>query len=71
MNEISDAKIAFISLVDRAANQKKFLIVKADNYNANFTMTGEILKADCEKHTVTGIVYEPDTEDAQGDFMTA
>ena len=70
-NEISDAKIAIISLVDRAANQQKFLIDKADNYNANFTMTGEILKADCEKHTVTGIVYEPDTEDAQGDFMTA
>ena len=70
-NEISDAKIAFISLVDRAANQQKFLIVKADNYNADFTMTGEILKADSEKHTVTGIVYEPDTEDSQGDFMTA
>jgi hypothetical protein len=68
--EISNAKINFISLVDKAANKRKFLITKADDDKASFSTFGKILKVDSETHYVTGIVYEPLVEDAQGDFMT-
>lgn len=69
--EITDAKIKFVSLVDKAANKKAFLITKADGSRAGFNTFGKILKADDENHYVTGIVYEPMVEDAQGNFMTA
>lgn len=68
--EISDAKIQFVSFVDKAANRRSFLITKADDGNAKFCTTGKILKADSETHYVTGIVYEPLVEDAHGNFMT-
>jgi hypothetical protein len=67
---ISDAKISFVSLVDKAANKKQFIIKKADDGSATFTSYGRILKADIEKHYVTGIVYEPMVEDTQGNYMT-
>ncbi|MCM1227694.1 MAG: XkdF-like putative serine protease domain-containing protein [Clostridium sp.] len=67
--EIKDAKISFVSLVDKAANKRQFLITKADDGNADWKTTGRIIKAD--NHYVTGIVYEPLVEDSQGDFMTA
>lgn len=69
--EIRDAKISFVSLVDKAANKKQFLITKAENGTAQFQIYGRILKAEKETHHVTGIVYEPLVEDAHGDFMTA
>ena len=68
--EITDAKIKFVSLVDKAANLKKFLITKAEAGKATFTTYGRIVKADADNHFVTGIVYEPLTEDAHGNFMT-
>lgn len=68
--EIYDAKIGFVSLVDKAANKKQFLITKAENGEANFSYVGSIVKADVENHYVTGIVYEPMTEDAHGNYMT-
>lgn len=67
---ITDARISFVSLVDKAANKKQFLITKADGGAATFTSTGRIVKADPESHYVTGIVYEPMTEDAHGNYMT-
>ncbi|MCM1227503.1 MAG: XkdF-like putative serine protease domain-containing protein [Clostridium sp.] len=67
---ISDARIEFVSLVDKAANKKSFLIAKAENGSAGFSSFGRIVKTDSESHYVTGIVYEPMTEDSQGDFMT-
>jgi len=67
---ITNAKISFVSLVDKAANKKQFLITKADDGSAKFTTYGRILKADADRHFVTGIVYEPDTEDTQGEYMT-
>lgn len=67
---ISDAQIEFVSLVDKAANKKSFLIAKAENGKANFSAFGKIVKTDSENHYVTGVVYEPLTEDSQGDFMT-
>ena len=68
--EISDAKIAFISLVDKAANKRQFLITKADDGNAQFATLGKILKVDDTTHYITGIVYEPLVEDSHGNFMT-
>ena len=69
--EISDAKISFVSLVDKAANKKQFLLTKAADGQANFSTYGKIVKVDAENHYVTGIVYEPMTEDAQENYMTA
>jgi hypothetical protein len=68
---LSDAKIQFVSLVDKAANKKRFLIAKSEGGNASFQSFGRIVKADGESHFVTGIVYEPMVEDTQGEYMTA
>lgn len=68
--EITDAKIQFVSLVDKAANKRRFLIKKEDGGRAAFTTYGRIVKADAETHYVTGIVYEPMAEDSHGNFMT-
>lgn len=68
--EITDAKIQFVSLVDKAANLRQFLLKKADDGKASFTTYGRILKADAENHYVTGIVYEPMAEDSHGNYMT-
>lgn len=68
--EITDAKIQFVSLVDKAANKRKFLMKKADDGKAAFTTYGRIVKADADNHYVTGIVYEPLEEDSHGNFMT-
>ena len=68
---ISNAEIDFISLVDRAANKKSFLIAKAQDGKASFSTYGKIVKTDSENHFVTGIVYEPMAVDTQGDYMTA
>ena len=68
--EITDAKIQFVSLVDKAANKRQFLVTKAENGQASFTFEGKIVKADADTHYITGIVYEPMTEDAHGNYMT-
>lgn len=68
--EITDAKIQFVSLVDKAANLRKFLITRAKDGEAAFTTCGRIIKTDAENHYVTGIVYEPMTEDSHGNYMT-
>lgn len=68
--EITDAKIQFVSLVDKAANLRAFLLKKADDGKATFATYGKILKTDPESHHVTGVVYEPLAEDSQGNYMT-
>lgn len=67
---ITDAKISFVSLVDKAANKKTFLITKSDKDATTFTTYGRILKTDADNHFVTGVVYEPMVEDSQGEYMT-
>lgn len=67
---ISDAKIGFVSLVDKAANKHKFLITKSEGDTATIQIYGRIVKTDEDKHYVTGIVYEPMTEDTDGNYMT-
>ena len=70
--EITDAKISFVSLVDKAANQKKFIIAKAQDSNERgFATLGKIIKSDSEAHYITGIVYEPLVKDAHDNYMTA
>lgn len=68
--EITDAKISFVSLVDKAANKRQFLLKKEDGGKATFTTYGRIIKADADSHYVTGIVYEPMEEDSHGNYMT-
>lgn len=68
--EITDAKIQFVSLVDKAANLKRFLITKAQDGQASFSTYGKIIAKDAEHHFATGIVYEPLAEDAHGNYMT-
>lgn len=68
--EITDAKINFVSLVDKAANKRTFLITKAENGEAEFTTNCKIVKSDQKMHYVTGVVYEPLTEDSHGNYMT-
>lgn len=68
--EMTDVKISFVSLVDKAANKRTFLVTKAENGSATFQTYGRIVKAEAEKHEVTGIVYEPMVEDSQGNYMT-
>lgn len=68
--EIKNAQISFVSLVDKAANKKKFAIIKAEA-KPTFERSIPILKVDDEKRIVTGIVYEPDVADAHDEFMTA
>ena len=67
---MTDAKISFVSLVDKAANKKQFLITKADDGSAKFSSFGRIVKMDTDAHYVTGIVYEPLVEDTDGNYMT-
>lgn len=67
---MSDVKISFVSLVDKAANKQKFLITKSENGTAEFQSFGRIIEKNSNEHYVTGIVYEPMTEDTDGNYMT-
>lgn len=67
---IYDAKIQFVSLVDKAANLKQFLVTKRADGEARFSTYSKILKIDDATHYITGIVYEPMAEDAHGNYMT-
>lgn len=66
---ITNARIQFVSLVDKAANKRTFMIQKEDQGKAIFSGYGRIVKTDSENHYVTGIVYEPMKEDSHGDYM--
>lgn len=71
MNELKNVNIKFVSIVDAAANKKKFAIVKNEDGSETFENYCPIIKADDEKQEVTAVVYEPDIKDAHGDYMTA
>nr|BAA06937.1 ORF52 [Bacillus subtilis]BAA12399.1 YqbD [Bacillus subtilis] len=69
--ELVNAKITHVSYVDKAANQKQFFIVKSEK-QPDFQKEVRILAKEAdEQKLVYGIVYDPDTVDAHGDFMTA
>lgn len=65
--EMTDVKISFISLVDKPANKRTFLITKGDDK----LLECRILKADNDRHVITSVVYEPMKKDAHDNFMTA
>lgn len=69
--EITDAKISFVSLVNKAANKRQFLITKSEDGNAEFQTYGSILMSEAETHYITGVVYEPMVEDSHKNYMTA
>ena len=69
--EITDAKISFVSLVNKAANKRQFLITKSEDGKAKFQTYGSILMSDAETHYITGVVYEPMVEDSHKNYMTA
>ncbi|WP_409177490.1 XkdF-like putative serine protease domain-containing protein [Brevibacillus fortis] len=67
---LKDARITHISLVDKGANGRPFAIVKEEGKEP-LQKDIRIAKTDRAKQIVYGIVYEPDTEDAHEDQMTA
>ncbi|MEC1665514.1 XkdF-like putative serine protease domain-containing protein [Bacillus halotolerans] len=69
--ELVNAKITHVSYVDKAANQKQFFFMKSEK-KPDFQKEVKVLTKEAdEQKLVYGIVYEPDTVDAHGDFMTA
>ncbi|HBO5951451.1 TPA: terminase [Pseudomonas aeruginosa] len=69
--ELVNAKITHVSYVDKAANQKQFFFMKSEKQPDFQKEVKVIAKEANEQKLVYGIVYEPDTVDAHGDFMTA
>ncbi|MCY7802299.1 XkdF-like putative serine protease domain-containing protein [Bacillus spizizenii] len=69
--ELINAKITHVSYVDKGANQKQFFFMKSEK-QPDFQKEVKVLAKEAdEQKLVYGIVYEPDTVDAHGDFMTA
>ncbi|KAA6453215.1 XkdF-like putative serine protease domain-containing protein [Bacillus swezeyi] len=69
--ELKNAKINFVSYVDKAANKKKFFLTKSSGPPTFQKEVKLITKAEGEKKLVYGVVYEPNVMDAHSDFMTA
>lgn len=70
MGRISNLIPSHVSIVDKAANKRSFLLVK-DDTQPNVETDVRLLKRDEEQQIVYGVVYEPDVVDAHGDFMDA
>lgn len=70
LKKIVKASITHVSLVPKGANGVDFLIVKGEEAPVVTTQM-PILKINEDKHIITGVVYEPNIPDSQGDFMDA
>lgn len=70
MGRITDLTPSHVSIVDKAANKRSFLLMK-DAEQPNVETDVRLLKRDEEQQIVYGVVYEPDVVDAHGDFMDA
>ena len=70
LKKIIKANITHVSLVPKGANGVDFLITKGED-TPQVMIDVPILKVNDEKRIVTGIVYEPNVVDSQGDFMDA
>ncbi|MCG8395619.1 XkdF-like putative serine protease domain-containing protein [Bacillus atrophaeus] len=69
--ELKNAKISFVSYVDKAANQTEFFFTKSAGLPSFEKKVRLFTKSEQdEQKLVYGIVYEPDVPDAHGDFMT-
>ena len=73
--ELKDAKITHVSYVDKGANKKTFFFTKSEDGKSDpeptFKKEIKVYTKSEELQLVYGVVYEPDVEDAHGDFMTA
>lgn len=67
MPKLADLSVEFISLVKRPANGRRVILRGADSRGREFP----IAKADAKLHRVYGVVYAPDSVDAQGDWTDA
>lgn len=56
--EITDARISFVSLVDKAANKRQFLIVKDEEGKAAFTTYGKTTKTRTGVASGTALTFE-------------
>ncbi|WP_214783256.1 XkdF-like putative serine protease domain-containing protein [Exiguobacterium sp. s183] len=70
MGRITNLIPSHVSIVDKAANKRSFLLVKSDQ-QPNVEADVKLLKRDEAQQIVYGVVYEPDVVDAHGDFMDA
>ncbi|EOP60968.1 hypothetical protein IKQ_06199 [Bacillus cereus VDM053] len=75
--KLKNVDVSFVSIVDKAANKKKFFLTKSEQ-EPTFEKEVKIIKGEDEdQKLVYGIVYEPgsaedtSTHDAHGDFMDA
>ncbi|PER25428.1 XkdF-like putative serine protease domain-containing protein [Bacillus cereus] len=75
--KLKNVDVSFVSIVDKAANKKKFFLTKSEQ-EPTFEKEVKIIKGEDEdQKLVYGIVYspgsaeDPSTHDAHGDFMTA
>lgn len=70
--ELQDVTITHVSYVKRGANKKQFFVAKNEDGAVEVEFNGRFFaKSDDEEQKLLyGIVYEPDQEDAHGDFMT-
>ena len=75
--KLKNVDVSFVSIVDKAANKKKFFLTKSEQ-EPTFEKEVKIIKGEDEdQKLVYGIVYSPgsaedtSTHDAHGDFMTA
>lgn len=70
MGRITNLIPSHVSIVDKAANKRSFLLMKSDQ-QPNVETDVRLLKRDEAQQIVYGVVYEPDVVDAHGDFMDA
>lgn len=71
MRKLENVKVTHVSYVDKAANKKSFFLTKAGGEPTFETAVKLVTKADDPQKLVYGVVYEPETEDAHGDYMDA
>ncbi|WP_214788648.1 XkdF-like putative serine protease domain-containing protein [Exiguobacterium sp. s21] len=71
MGRITDLQVTHVSIVDKAANRRKFLLMKSDDQQPNVEQTVRVVKSDAAEQILYGVVYEPLVKDAHDDYMTA
>lgn len=71
MRKLENVQVTHVSYVDKAANKKSFFLTKAVGEPTFETTVKLVTKADDPQKLVYGVVYEPDVEDAHGDYMDA
>ncbi|MCC2414044.1 XkdF-like putative serine protease domain-containing protein [Bacillus sp. FSL W8-0519] len=69
--KLKNLQVSHVSYVENGANQRKFFLTKSEE-QPNFEKPVKVIKSEDEaERLVYGIVYEPDTIDAHGDFADA